>query len=53
MQRYTTFGASWAAARWQDNYEKVGVPQTAIRRQETQIQRTVFSARYDLNLKLL
>jgi hypothetical protein len=35
MQRYVTLGVPWAAARWQDNYENDGVPQTATRYQET------------------
>jgi hypothetical protein len=35
MQRYVTLGILWAAARWQDNYEKVGVPQTATKCQNT------------------
>jgi hypothetical protein len=30
-----TLGVPWTAARWQDNYENVGVPQTATRCQET------------------
>jgi hypothetical protein len=35
MQRYVTLGVPWAAARWQGNSEKAGVPQTATRCQET------------------
>jgi hypothetical protein len=35
MQWYVTLGVPWAAARWQDNYENVGFPQTATRYQET------------------
>jgi hypothetical protein len=32
---YVMLGVPWAAARWQDNYENVGVPQTATRYKKT------------------
>jgi hypothetical protein len=35
MQWYVTLGVPWAAAKWQDNYENGGVPQTVSRCQET------------------
>jgi hypothetical protein len=34
MQWYMMLGVPWADARWQDNYETVGVPQTTTRYQE-------------------
>jgi hypothetical protein len=45
MQWYVTLGVPWAAARWQDNYENVGVPQTA---RDVHTENRVFRAvRYD------
>jgi hypothetical protein len=35
MQRYVMLGVPWAAARWQNNYENAGIPQTTTRCQET------------------